>query len=419
MGIFRNPTEVAKQAQTPTIFFVAWVLGGLVSLMGALTYAEIGSRFPVKGGYYKIFSYAYHPAFAFMVNWMIVITNAGSTAIVALVGAEYINPLILPASLQNSLGLKITATITVLILYAVNLMGLRLSSKTLNVLSMFKFGIMLLLIMSVFFAPAMPVTSVQSSMSLWSMDGVKALALSFVPIFFTYGGYQNTINLGGDIEKPSQTIPRGIFWGFAAVLFLYLTINYAYYRVLGFEGIQQTPSLPAALAKVFFGEWGFRLTSGLLFVSVLTFINSVMIYNPRIYFAMADDGVLPAIFKRTNPKTDVQVFALTVFVGFLVMILWFADSFRELLNYVMVFDSIGMVTSAATIFLLRKRQSNNEDEIYKIGFGKIIFPVVFILIYFITAMSALLSSSTQNILISIGLFVAGLPLYFLMRKAIN
>ena len=91
MGIFRNPVEVAKQAQTPTIFFTAWMLGGLVSLCGALTYAEIGSRFAVKGGFYKIFSYCYHPSFAFMVNWMIVISNAMAVSIVAMVGAEYID----------------------------------------------------------------------------------------------------------------------------------------------------------------------------------------------------------------------------------------------------------------------------------------------------------------------------------------
>jgi APA family basic amino acid/polyamine antiporter len=96
MGIFRTPVEVAQKAQIPTIFFAAWIMGAVVSLFGALTFAEIGSRYPVAGGFYRIFSHCYHPGFAFMVNWMTVISNAASTASVAIIGAEYIDPILFP-----------------------------------------------------------------------------------------------------------------------------------------------------------------------------------------------------------------------------------------------------------------------------------------------------------------------------------
>src|SRR3954469_6482704 len=119
MGIFRAPVEVAQKSIVPEIFFVAWIGGALVSFCGALTFAEIGSRYPVAGGFYRIFSHCYHPAFAFMVNWMTVISNAASTAIVAIIGADYINPLIIP-NVDHDLGIKITTISAILILYGLN-----------------------------------------------------------------------------------------------------------------------------------------------------------------------------------------------------------------------------------------------------------------------------------------------------------
>lgn len=415
MGIFRNPVEVAQRAKTVEIFFIAWILGGLISLCGALTYAEIGSRYAVKGGFYKIFSYCYHPAFAFMVNWMIVISNAGAVSIVAMVGAEYINPIILPVSLQNPLGIKITAISSIMLLYIINLVGIRLSAKTQNVLSLIKILLMVLLCLAVFFAK--PIAHAPSQIITTPSSWLSALALSFIPIFFTYGGYQQTINFGTDIDKPQTNTPKGIFYGFATIIILYLTINYAYISVLGFEGVQKSTSLTSDLAKVFFGEMGYKLTSLLLFISVLTFVNSAMLTNPRVYFAMADDGVLPQIFKKMNPQTQVQVFALSIFVGFLVLVLLFIDSFKELLNYVMFFDSVGMITSAFTIYLLRKQAISNTN-IYQIGFGKNLLPAIFIITYTAVAISALLDSP-QNIPFSLGLFLGGFPLYFLIKKLMS
>jgi len=115
MGIFKTPGEVATRAGNVYIFFGAWIFGGLVSLCGALTFAEIGARYPTAGGFYKVFSYCYHPAVAFMINWVVVISNAASVAAVAIVGAEYINPFIIPAGIQHGAGITITSISSILI----------------------------------------------------------------------------------------------------------------------------------------------------------------------------------------------------------------------------------------------------------------------------------------------------------------
>jgi Amino acid transporters len=150
MGIFRTSRDAADAALTPTIFFAAWIAGGLVAFCGALTYAEIGSRYPVTGGYYKVFSYAYHPSIAFAINCIILISNAASLSGVALIGAEYISPLLL-GQRDTDLARSFIAMGAIILFYGVNLMGLRMSSNTQNVLMLIKIGILLILISSIFF----------------------------------------------------------------------------------------------------------------------------------------------------------------------------------------------------------------------------------------------------------------------------
>src|ERR1700732_301884 len=141
MGIFRTPVVAASKAGTPYIFFLAWLAGGLVALCGALTYAEIGSRYPVTGGYYKIFSYGYHPSIAFAINCIILISNAASLTGVALIGAEYISGVIFP-SVTDPAALQAReiaiALFSIVLFYGVNLLGLKMSSRTQNVLTIIK-----------------------------------------------------------------------------------------------------------------------------------------------------------------------------------------------------------------------------------------------------------------------------------------
>ena len=139
-------------------------------------------------------------------------------------------------------------------------------------------------------APAVQIISDKNLLSL--------LGISIISVFFTYGGYQNTINFGADIQQPQKNIPKGIFSGMAIVIALYLLINFAYYSVLGFEGIKNSKLLAADLAGTFLGKNGAAITSIAIFISVLGFINTSLMNNPRMYYAMADDKILPNIFMR-------------------------------------------------------------------------------------------------------------------------
>lgn len=411
MGIFASPAVVAAKAGNLWIFFGAWVFGGLATLCGALTFAEIGARYPNTGGFYKVYSYCYHPAFAFMINWVLVISNAASVAAVALIGSDYIKPFLLPAGLQNDTGTKIITIVSVLLLYGVNFLGIKMSARTQSVLITFKIGLILLICLAVFKSDAMPASIVATP---HTGNLITAFGLSLVPVFFTYGGYQQTINFGGDIINAKTNIPKGIAVGISVVIFLYLMVNFAYFKVLGIGGLQHTPALAAKMMGVLFGATGYKITSILLFGGVLAYVNVNVLANPRVYYAMAEDGILPPIFKKVNPKTQVQEFGMSFFVAAILVILFFVNSFSAMLNYVMFFDTIGLSIAALAIFILRKKTKDlDTTDIFTIKWFPLV-PLVFIISYWFVTINIFITfrENPYAALICLATYVAGLIIYY-------
>lgn len=212
MGIFRSAATSAKNAIEPSVYFTAWILGGFIALCGALTYAEIGSRYPVTGGYYKIFSYAYHPSIAFAINCIILISNAASLSGVALIGSGYITKLF-PAIAWTDIDKALISCIAIIIFYGINLKGLRISSKAQNILMIVKIGMILVLIVALFFPHnSSTAEAATTAVTVPNMGWLQSLGISLIAVSFTYGGYQQTINFGNEVDQPAKNIPRGIFF---------------------------------------------------------------------------------------------------------------------------------------------------------------------------------------------------------------
>lgn len=434
MGIFRTPLNVAKASPDIFLFFTAWIAGGLVALCGALTYAEIGSRLPVTGGYYKIFSYAYHPSIAFAINCVILVSNAASLAGVALVGGEYITGLFIPLS-QNPQWMDIAANATyiqtiqisiaisaIVIFYGINLLGLKMSAKTQNVLTVIKIILILLLITPIFFAsPAASSSALPSAVSPGFMEYLKAFGIGLVAVSFTYGGYQQTINFGAEVDKPTKNIPRGIFFGIFIIIALYLTINYAYIKVIGFEEIKQSKNIAAIMASKIFGINAERVLSGFLFLSVLAYVNVLLMSNPRVMYAMSEDKILPPVFKKRNSKTDVLTISLSVFAALCALIVFWAKEFDTILSFTIFLDCFGMALSAATIFVLRKRTKHLDDTgIYKMKLYPLL-PIIFIAAYTFVAISIAVDYKNNDNAALVGLSVMAvfIALYFLARAFVK
>lgn len=414
VGIFCSPQMVAKDAQTPYIFFAAWVIGGIVSFCGALTFAEIGARYPNAGGFYKLFSHCYHPAFAFMMNWVLLINNAASCTGVAIMGAEYISPILLPPTWQNQQGITFLVLLIMLSLYFVNLLGIRAGANAQNILSIVKIGMIVLFCCALFLpTPAnMPLESPIISLNM--RESMLAFSISLIAIFFSYGGYQQIINFGSDVQEPAKNIPKAIFMGISVVVVLYICLNWAYYHILGFSGIQQSKLLAADIGIALFGAVGGKIASILLFVSIIAFLNATIMANPRMYYAMAEDKVLPDIFKKVHHRTQTQYFALSFFIFLSLVTYFFAQTFDNILRYVMFIDTISLATAAFALFLLRKKMKDIDYQGYKIRLFPLI-PIIFIGMILVCNVS-LIYSEPEKCLIATGLFLLGYPLYLFFRR---
>lgn len=415
MGIFKTPSTVAANAGVPSVYFLAWILGGIIALCGALTYAEIGSRYPVTGGYYKIFSYCYHPALGFMINVIILVSNAASTAAVALIGSEYFTHSLLPLNYQTPAVHQYIAIGSLLFFFGINLLGLRLSSHTQNFLTIIKISLVSVLVLSLFVPAghsALPAGPEPPSLGFFPY--IRNLGVCLIAVSFTYGGYQQTMNFGGEVRHSRKVIPRSIFWGIAIILTLYLAINLAYFRVIGFQGLKSSQAIAGILAGRLFGSAGDRIFSVLLFFSVLAYVNVQLLSNPRVIYAMSKDGILPGIFQREYPRTRTFPAALLAFTSVCILALFLANRFEQILNYTIFLDSIGMASSAATLFILRRRtRSLNPQEIYQMRLYPLM-PLVFIGAYSFVGLSIVFNFPMQALYGTL-LFGGLFPLYLLFR----
>ena len=415
LGIFRTAADSAKAAITPNVFFLAWLFGGVVALCGALTYAEIGSRYPVTGGYYKIFAVAYHPSLAFGINCIILISNAASLAAVALIGSEYLAEIVFDVP-PSDLVKSFMAMGAILVFYLINLMGLKVSAKTQNLLMLIKIGMLLLLISALFFpASHTAVKAVAPTTDFSAMDYIKSVGLALIAVCFTYGGYQQTINFGDEVRNSRRNLPRGIFIGILVIIGLYLLVSYSYFKVIGFEDLKTSKGIAAIIAERIFGAPGKYIFSILLFIAVLAYVNVILLSNPRVMYAMSEDGILPAAFKKKDGKKGVLTVSLTVYALISMGTLFFLDTFDKILGFTIFLDCIGMAFSAATLFILRKRMKGQDDShIYKLKLYPFM-PLLFIATYVFVALS-IAYDQPYTALTGLLVLAAFIALYFITAR---
>lgn len=400
MGIFRTPHDVAHAAGSPAVFFSAWIFGGIIALFGALTFAEIGSRYPVTGGFYKIYSYCYHPAIAFMINCIILMSNAASVSAVALIGAGYLQGLM--PGYEGETVRQVVALLAVIVFFFVNYLGFKMSVRTQNFLMMAKIGILLFICMGIFSVGSGTVgPTVQAPASeLDFMDFVRNFGVALIAVSFSYGGYQQTINFGGEVGNPQRTIPRAIFFGIAIIVGFYLLVNFSFYRVLGFEGIQLSKNdLAARHAQHMLGDYAYQVMSFLLFFSVLGYVNIGLMSNPRAMYAMAEDKVLPKALMKMNNRQVLTV-SLPIFAAVAVLTLVFSKEFEKILDRVIFLDSIGLATAVGSIFILRKKTRHLDEQhapIYKMKWYPFM-PIVYILAYGFVSVSIVIKDPFAGLL---------------------
>jgi len=276
-----------------------------------------------------------------------------------------------------------------------------------------KIGMILLLGFVAFsYGGSKPVAVAQSlnTDSIWI-----ALGVGLISVFYTYGGYQCTLNFGGDIKHPEKNMPRAIFFGILIIIGLYLVINLAYYSVLGMEGIAGAKLVAAEVARICFGKSAYLIVSIAIFLSALGFVNVTLMQIPRSYYAMAQDGALPAIFMKVNEKTQTQEFTLLFFGCTILGSILLLGTFERILSYVMIFDTLNNALVASTVFILRRRGiTSSNGKPYRVPFYPVL-PAIFV-VFLLTITVNVVISQPGSLLVGGLILLAGYPVFLLMRR---
>jgi basic amino acid/polyamine antiporter, APA family len=408
IGIFRTPAIVAEAAGGRRLFFAAWIVGGLVSLIGAFVFAEIGARYPRAGGYYRVVADCYHPTLAFMLNWAQTLMQGAGAAGVAFIGAEYLIPIVLPPHWRTSRATVALACLTMIVLLALNYRGIRPGARTQNLLSALKIAIITALAL----LALLLATHTSHPPTLEARPSAARLAAALIPCFYAYGGYQMTMNLGADLKEARRRFPVAIAAGMLTVVTLYLLLNLAYERVLGVSGIAASKLVAATLSGALFGAPGAIVISLAVFCSAAGFVNATILQMPRSLYAMAQDGVLPRAFLRVNPVTQVQETALLFFGVTMLVPAFVLGSFEKLLNYVIFTDTLTLAVVASTLFVLRRRRTG-EGAFRMWGYP--VLPVIY-MIALLGVGARVFTLTPRLALVGAAILLTGWPLFLIGRK---
>jgi APA family basic amino acid/polyamine antiporter len=406
-GIFINPYVVAQRVHTPWLVLGAWMAGGLIALTGAFIWAELADRMPQVGGQYAYLRDVYHPLAAFLYGWvLLLVVQTGGMAAVTVTFARYFLELT---------GLHVgdwqIAVLTLLVLTVVNCFGVRAGGTVQSALMVIKiFAIALLVFAGGFLVRGPRVTWHPMIDQPISSGLFSAFGAAMVPVLFAYGGWQTACFVAGELKQPRRDLPRALVLGVIGVAALYISVNFICVRALGVSGLAETHTPASAVMRLALGQKGATLIALGIAVSTLGFLSQSVLTAPRVYFAMAEDGVFFRQLAWVHPKTRVPVVAITLQSIWTVVIL-LSGRYEQILNYVTAMDYTFFTLTASCLFLLRKRGPAP-------GFSMPGHP--WTTAFFCLACASVVLNTFYrypgNTLIGLAILATGVPVYYIWRR---
>lgn len=407
-GIFINPYVVATKVETPFLILSVWVAGGVIALLGAFVFAELSTVMPRVGGQYAFFREAFHPLVAFLHGWgLLLIVQTGATAAVAVAFAQYLVRL---AGLDADLTAWLAAAI-LLALSAFHALGIKPGAVLLNVITFTKTLALVGLIVGAFWlaresglhwTPMAPA-------DLSGLPLLSAFLAGLVPAMFAYGGWQNLNYVAEEVKDPERNLPRAILIAVLAVIAVYVGANVAYVHVLGAADLAATKTPAADVASRLLGETGARAISLLIVVSTFGFINLSLLAAPRVYYAMAADGLFFRSLARLSPRFRAPTAAILL-QGALAAALALTSAYDRLLSYAVFADWIFFALSGVALLVFRRTLPGAARPFPTPGYPWV--PVLFALAGAGIVINVFFTDLT-NALLGTAIFALGVPVYFL------
>jgi len=385
IGIFFTPRSVALATGSVSLALIAWAVGGFIAMMGALTFAELGSRCKRNGGQFELLRDAWSAPVGFAyVFCNASIIQAGAIAIIAYYSANYFGIMLQGTELANGAVFAIAAVMIVGLTIA-NGVGIRWGSGIQNATVVAKLLTLLLVTVVALFAsvPGEVSLNEEAARSIASIEGSHPLALIFaalVPVFFSFGGWQHALWIGGEVKRPQKNIPLAIILGLCVVTTVYLLVNWAYFHLLGFEGVANNRKVAAAAVGAQWPVVGKRIVAAAIAASGFGVLNAQLLSGPRLISGMAREGKFFSIFKTVSARTGTPLPAIAALGGLGLAILLVArdaERIDSLLNGVVLVDSVFFLMTGLAIF--RLRQKTKAGQLEQPGFLVPLYPVIPIL----------------------------------------
>ena len=408
VGVFVNPAVVARSLHSPGLVLAAWVLGGVVALLGAFVYAELAARMPQTGGEYVYLRETYGPLVGFLFGWTtLLVVQAGGMAAVAIVFAK--NLAVLGVGAPQ--GVIVVAVLAALA--AINCLGVKTGNGLQGWLGLLKVAaIAALVVTGLFLLPASHQAS-PKPVAAAPLDFLKSFGAAMIPVVFSYGGWQTSNYVAGEVKDAGRNLSRALVVGVSGVIVLYLSVTLACLRALGVTALAATLTPASDVLRLAAGPLGAQLAAGAIALSAVAFLSQSTLTGPRVYFAMARDGLFFRKVADISEGARVPAIAIVLQAAW-TCLLALSGSYEQILSYVIATNFLFFGLSAACLFILRRR------GVAHIGFRAPWHPLTTGL--FILACVLVVASSfwayPVNSLIGYALMAAGIPPYLLWRRRV-
>jgi APA family basic amino acid/polyamine antiporter len=409
-GIFLVPAEIARAVHTSGWMLGVWIIGGILTMLGALSLAELGAAMPEAGGIYTFISRGFGPLWGFLCGWMLfTVATSGS---IATLGAAF--PIYLGAFVPlTPTTTKVAGVVVITLLTWINIVGVKNGARVGNFLTGCKVGGLVVMVLAIFLLPAHTDTTAAPAMALPTGPvAPAAIGVALVAVLWAYEGWHDVTFAAGELHDPQRNFPRAIVGGVGIVIVVYLLANFAYLKVLTPAEIAASDKVALTAMTKVTGVWGGKLLTAAILCSILGAMNALILAGPRAYYQMAKDGLFIDRVSRVHPKWRTPVDALIfqgVWSAFLVL---FIGGFSQLFTYVIFGGWIFYALAVLSVVALRRKEPNLHRP-YRVP-GYPVVPFLFVATAGAIVINTLIATPRES---TIGLaFIAlGIPVYFIQR----
>ena len=409
-GIFRSPAGVARLVPNPLYMLGLWVAGGVITLCGALSLAELAAALPETGGFYAYLREGWGRLAGFLFGWsQLVLIRASALGGIAVVFGEYLLRSLGIDPINHYLAARGLSALAIAFAAAVNILGVNLGSAIVSASTVAKFAALTVLVVaSLVLGGSHGGTVANLTRSAGTPIGIGALGLALVSVLWAYDGFGDLSFAGGEVKDPQKNLPRAIIIGTVALIAIYVLTNVAYLYVSPVETVQRSPLVAADTMLAIFGQVGVVLVSVFVMISSFSSLNGSMLASPRIFFAMADDGLFFEQIARIHPRYRTPHVAILL-AAVLGMALVLSRSFEALTETFVVAIWPFYALSVAAIYRLRRLRPDLKRPYSVVGYP--VVPAVFIVAVAGFVANELLEKPIATV-ITFALILAGVPVYY-------